>query len=62
MISAKPMMAFKGVRSSRLILARNSDLARLAPSAWFFALTQRLLRPLADDAARASRLHLARLR
>jgi hypothetical protein len=33
MISAKPMIAFKGVRSSWLILARNSDFARLAASA-----------------------------
>ena len=32
-ISAKPMMALSGVRSSWLMLARNSDLARLALSA-----------------------------
>ncbi len=33
MTSEKPMMAFNGVRSSWLILARNSDLLRLASSA-----------------------------
>src|SRR5216683_1482002 len=33
MMSAKPMMALSGVRSSWLIVARNADLARLALSA-----------------------------
>ena len=37
MISEKPMMALSGVRSSWLILARNSDLARLASSARSFS-------------------------
>ena len=36
-ISEKPMMALSGVRSSWLIIARKSDLARLAPSASSFA-------------------------
>ena len=34
--SAKPMIALSGVRSSWLILARNSDLARFALSACAF--------------------------
>ena len=33
MISENPMIAFSGVRSSWLIAARNSDLARFAASA-----------------------------
>ena len=37
MISEKPMMALSGVRSSWLILARNSDLVRLASSARSFS-------------------------
>ena len=32
--SEKPMMAFSGVRSSWDMLARNSDLCRLAASSW----------------------------
>ena len=37
MISEKPMIALSGLRSSWLMLARNSDFARLAISASFFA-------------------------
>src|ERR1700761_8624309 len=37
MISAEPLMAFSGVRSSWLMLARNSLLAWLAPSARSFS-------------------------
>src|SRR4029434_2124247 len=33
-MSENPMIAFSGVRSSWLIMARNSDFARLALSAW----------------------------
>ena len=39
MISEKPRTALSGVRSSWLMLARNSDLARLARSAWSRAAT-----------------------
>ena len=43
MISVKPMIAFNGVRSSWLIVPRNSDFARLAASASSPGLTQRRL-------------------
>ena len=41
------MMALSGVRSSWLILARNSDLVRLAISARLLGLAQRVLGALA---------------
>src|SRR3546814_10094099 len=41
MISAKPMMAFSGVRSSWLMFARNWLFARLAASAASFACSSR---------------------
>src|SRR5262245_35421744 len=40
--SEKPMMAFRGVRSSWDMLARNSDLWRLAASRWRFAASSSL--------------------
>ena len=61
MISEKPRMAFSGVRSSWLILARKADLARLASCACSAATARRrdmilqfgaAVRQLRDDPAR----------
>src|SRR4051812_21100214 len=60
MISENPRMALSGVRSSWLMLARNSDLARLAASATgagLFGIAQRRIE-FAGDRGEVGRLFL----